>query len=654
MFQRFIVATAAAVLAFGAGAANAAPPPIEAYGKLPQAEAFELSPSGKRVAFVSDSPEGRAVFIIEDGKLIARVKITDKTDKGVTQAAKIRRIDWADEDHVVVWSSKTYNLGMDYGFKHEIDQVLAVDLKTKKSFYIFEKEPHILFGVFAGFGYVRKDGRIYGLFEGDALDAYGQPANGFGDIYEVDLENEHAAHVAFDSDNPREWLFGPDGSILANAEYDKINGKWRLYAGAHHDAVLAESKNKFDSDSIEGQGRTPGTILYLTHTAEGGGEIFEAPLADGGKPTQLFADLEQASPLFDRDTHLLIGARSGGDHPDVEYFDPHREAVWKGVKKAFPRLNVSLVSVSGDFNTLFVYTDGDDDSGTFWTVDIRTGKADPFGYAYPDVKSADVGPRKYVAYKAADGLDLEGVLTLPPGRAAKNLPVIVLPHGGPQWNDGLAFDWWSEAFASLGYAVFQPNFRGSTGYGSRFLQAGYGEWGRKMQTDVSDGLTYLAAQGIVDAKRACIVGASYGGYAALAGVTVQQGLYRCAVSVAGVADLRAMLSDEADKNDNQSPEVRYWKTAMGAKSLADSALKAISPASLAGRADAPILLIHGKDDTTVPIEQSREMERALKSAGKSVEFVELDGEDHYLSREATRVAMLRAAVAFVEKYNPPN
>ena len=326
------------------------------------------------------------------------------------------------------------------------------------------------------------------------------------------------------------------------------------------------------------------------------------------------------------------------------------------MKKAFPGLNVGLVSVSRDFNTLFVYTDGDGDSGTYWTVDISTGKAEPFGYAYPDVKSADVGPRKYVTYKAADGLELEGVLTLPPGREAKNLPVVVLPHGGPRGNDDLSFDWWAEAFASRGYAVFQPNFRGSTGYGAEMLQAGFGEWGRKMQSDVSDGLAYLAKQGTVDAKRACIVGASYGGYVALAGVTVQQGLYRCAVSVAGVADLRAMLFDEADKNDNRSPEVRYWKNRDGSQGGRRQRLKTLSlPPNWPPRA--PMrrsFLFHGKDDTTVPIEQSREMERALNAAHKPVAFVELEGEDHHLSREATRVSMLKAAVAFVEKYNPPN
>jgi dipeptidyl aminopeptidase/acylaminoacyl peptidase len=125
------------------------------------------------------------------------------------------------------------------------------------------------------------------------------------------------------------------------------------------------------------------------------------------------------------------------------------------------------------------------------------------------------------------------------------------------------------------------------------------------------------------------------------------------VSVAGVADLRAMLNEEADKHDTESPEVRYWKDMMGAKRVGDARLREVSPANQADRADAPVLLIHGKDDTIVPIEQSRIMERALKRAGKPVEFVELDSEDHHLSREPTRIAMLKAVIAFVEKHDPP-
>jgi dipeptidyl aminopeptidase/acylaminoacyl peptidase len=257
-----------------------------------------------------------------------------------------------------------------------------------------------------------------------------------------------------------------------------------------------------------------------------------------------------------------------------------------------------------------------------------------------------------VSYKAADGLEMEGVLTLPLGREAKGLPLVVMPHGGPiVEGDRATFDWWAQAFASRGYAVFQPNYRGTLGYGDAFRKAADGQFGRKMQTDISDGVEALAKAGTVDPKRVCIVGASYGGYAALAGVTLQQGLYRCAVAVAGVADMRKMLSDVRDSGGPDRRALDFWRGLSSAKS---EDLDAISPARFAAKADAPVLLVHGENDTVVPIEQSQLMERALRQAGKPVELVTMPGEDHWLSVAATRQAMLDKVVAFVEKQNPAN
>jgi dipeptidyl aminopeptidase/acylaminoacyl peptidase len=259
---------------------------------------------------------------------------------------------------------------------------------------------------------------------------------------------------------------------------------------------------------------------------------------------------------------------------------------------------------------------------------------------------------RVATYSARDGRPIKALLTLPRGREPKNLPLIVLPHDGPASHDEAGFDWMAQAFASRGYAVLQPQFRGSSGFGWNFESAGFGEWGRKMQTDLSDGVRALASQGFIDPKHVCIVGASYGGYAALAGVTLEQGVYRCAVSVAGLSDLRKFLGGPKADAEHSST-VRYWDRFMGAKDPKDPVLDQISPASHAAAASAPILLIHGKDDTVVPIEQSEIMERALRGANKPVEFVALKSEDHWLSREATRMQMLQATVAFLEKNNPP-
>jgi dipeptidyl aminopeptidase/acylaminoacyl peptidase len=187
---------------------------------------------------------------------------------------------------------------------------------------------------------------------------------------------------------------------------------------------------------------------------------------------------------------------------------------------------------------------------------------------------------------------------------------------------------------------------------SRFLEAGFGEWGRKMQTDLSDGVRYLAHLGLIDPKRVCIVGASYGGYAALAGVTVESGVYRCAVSVAGISDLRRFRQWIVENQQGLSH--RYWDRFLGTSDKNDPSLIAISPIEHVNSVSVPILLIHGRDDTVVPFDQSDAMLGALKRAGKSVELLTMKHEDHWLSRSETRLQMLQASVAFLKVNNPPN
>jgi dipeptidyl aminopeptidase/acylaminoacyl peptidase len=288
-------------------------------------------------------------------------------------------------------------------------------------------------------------------------------------------------------------------------------------------------------------------------------------------------------------------------------------------------------------------------------VDLDAKRATGLGNTYLGVPPEGVSPVKSIRYKAKDGLEITANLTLPRGKDPKNLPLVVLPHGGPEVRDTPGFDWWSQALASRGYAVLQPNFRGSEGFGYDFVAAGFGQWGKAMQTDLSDGVRDLAAQGVVDPKRVCIVGASYGGYAALAGATLDTGVYRCAASIAGLSDLGRFLVDKQRLYEfSNNATLRYWLRFMGADGLKDPDLTALSPAKLVNKVEVPILLIHGKDDTVVPYVQSTIMADALKRAGKPVELVTLNGEDHWLSSGATRLQMLTAVTAFLEKNNPPN
>ena len=230
----------------------------------------------------------------------------------------------------------------------------------------------------------------------------------------------------------------------------------------------------------------------------------------------------------------------------------------------------------------------------------------------------------------------------------RNLPLVVLVHGGPHnVRDTMDFDWWASFLASRGYAVLQPNYRGSGGYGAAWEDAGRRQWGGLMQSDVADGVAAIIRAGVADASRICIVGASYGGYAALAGATLTPDRYRCAVSVAGVSDLNQMLVDATSEGRRDGFTSDWWTASIGNRSEDREAIRAVSPVNLANRVQIPILLLHGTEDTVVPIQHSRRMQAALQSAGKNVRFVELRGDDHWLSDPQTRIQMLTEIEGFL-------
>ncbi len=643
MFRWSLVLVLVGALAWGLNPTTvlAASVDLNAYGKLPGVEQVSLSPSGKRLAMIGVVGDQRKLLV---GPVGGAMDVAANVG-----AAKVRSVDWACEDHLLVTITRTTQLGMEFTTSQtEVAGVLVVSVPGYKIFSVFAKQTVVSHVVSGEYGAAEIGGHWYGFFGGvtNRQTTENNPYldHTYPDLYRVDLDTGDAERVANGSPVGDGWLVGPDGQVIARAVYNEDSGDWQVLAGLHVGKVLASGRSPFGGAGLS-RGRTADTLL-VTHATDKGVVAEEISLADG-KAVDTPDDDDIHSRIFDRKTDLWIGYTVRGDQPAIKMFDPMMEKRTMAARKAFPNQTVRLESMSEDFNRLLVFTTGGDDSGTYWIVDIATGQAQPVGYEYPAVHADQIGPIRVIEWKAADGTVIHGVLSLPAGRAPTNLPVVLLPHGGPQARDYPVFDWWAQAFASRGYAVLQPNFRGSAGYGAAFRDAGFGEWGRKMQTDVSDGLAELGREGVVDPKRACIVGGSYGGYAALAGVTVQHGLYRCAVAVAGVSDPANFLTYAKDQSGRSSSATRYWQTFMGPATGFDQ----ISPLRQAAHADAPIL--HGKDDTVVPFDQSTAMQHALTAAGKPVEMVVMPSEDHWLSREATRTLMLTSALTFVEKYNPP-
>lgn len=624
--------------------AAVAAPPIDVYGKLPTLEMTAMSPSGERIALIGMF-QGKRQLLVTDGnrKLLTAVEVGDY---------KLRAIHWAGDETLLMHATSTYALG--FGFttdKTELSTMVVVNLGKGAPWTVFDKDDRITGGVRGYFGAIERGGRWYGYFGGITLQRSGYDfalVSTKAELYEVDLETRKTRLVSnrAPSDSTwRDWVVAADGSVAAYLDYEEAQGDWALYNGQRQ--KIASGRSPLGDVSLLSLGRSAGTVIYIDEDSEGRRRAFEVPLT-GGTPVELLPNEHAERLITDDRSRLTVGYTRDADIQEDHFFDERHEKRMAAARRAFPNATVRLIEATSSFDKMIVRSSGPGDPQSYWVVDIKTGRAEPLGSSYA-VNVGDVGPMRLIHYKAGDSLEIGAVLTLPPGRNERNLPLIVLPHGSLAARDYPVFDWWAQAYASRGYAVLQPNFRGSEGLGAAFRIAGRGEWGRKMQTDISDGVADLARQGIVDPKRVCIVGASYGGYAALAGVTLQQGLYRCAVSVAGIADVARMLSTNIRASGRNRTVIRALRTEIGT----GRDMKDVSPANFAERADAPIMLIHGVDDIVVPFDQSRQMAAALSRAGKSYEFIRLEGEDHWLSKSETRLAMLKASIAFVEKHNPP-
>ena len=662
-----IRAACAAVVLLGAtdaGAQTPSRPPIEAFGQLPNLNKPVISPDGKYVA-VLQGLNGRPALVIytvgagADTKPVI-VGFSDWVFGDISWAKNDRLIAYLTKDDKLNWNYKDANRLETWGraisldtkggdlqvlFKHNVafgnnidmSGVVDTDLDDPDNVYI----PYYAWSDMQSPTEEAMRART-GNDDDTDLSRY--------DMFKVNVRNGDDEKVVAGDYDTREWYMDGHGHVLARldrgrrslVEHVKVyeKGDWREIQTA--DASAGHSA------AIRGVSEDGNALIQGSYSKDGMEDLVRTDLATGAEsPLFSQSSFDVEGVIADEWTGRIIGAAYDADSPQFVYFDPAREALQRGLLAAFPGLTVHAVSEDVARDLVLVAVEGPRKPTTYYMLDRGSHQASLIGRTYPHLVESDLGDVKPYPYAARDGLAIPAYLTLPPGRPAKNLPTIIFPHGGPEDRDDIGFDWWAQFMANRGYAVLQPNFRGSSGYGIKFDEAGQHEWGLKMQDDITDGVKKLIADGIADPKRVCIVGASYGGYASLAGATFTPDLYACAVAFAGVFDLPRFLHTKKTRSDNDAAILSGWSALIGDVDSDGDRLDATSPARHADKVKCPVLLLHGDGDTTVPIEQSEIEEAALKSAGKNVQFVRLEGDDHYLKLGTTRVRMLKEIEAFL-------
>jgi dipeptidyl aminopeptidase/acylaminoacyl peptidase len=361
------------------------------------------------------------------------------------------------------------------------------------------------------------------------------------------------------------------------------------------------------------------------------------------------------SLITDWRTNAVIGASVEEERPRQVYFDPQFQQLQADVEAAFPQSNINIVDWDRSFDQVVLHVEGGDTAGAYYLINPESGDVRLLAQSRPRIPDAQVSAVEIIHFDARDGLGLFGYLTLPVGRAPNDLPLVLVPHGGPESRDYYGFDEWSQLLASRGYAVFQPQFRGSGGFGIEFAERGYEQWGQAMQNDLDDGVDELARRGIIDPDRVCIFGWSYGGYATLAGVTLTPDRYRCGVAGAGVSDIVAMM--EYERGRNRGGSQLYWARNIGDwRGAHEAEIDAISPAMHASNVTAPLMIIHGTEDIVVDYQQAEIMAEAMQAAGRPFELIPIEGGRHYSNQMTVehKLQLYSNLERFLLEHNPPD
>jgi len=342
--------------------------------------------------------------------------------------------------------SDTQNLQAMFGTTAEITNVLWINIRDRRAGFVFKDSPGIVNAVFGLHGTAEVDGAAYGYFAGIPLRKSTSSRAGYDwdpsmdvDLFRVDLsDGDVRAEARSVANGDHDWIVGPDGKVAATAIYFTKDGTWRLHAGEGKNQPLREEKTPIRQLSLASLGRSAETFLISDRTGEN--DELQEVNAKTGEKTPILEDYNILGLIHDPVTHLLLGAQIA-ERPGAMFFDERLDARWRSIQKTFPGVILRLVSWNTGMTWAIVRSEGSRDSGTLWKVDMTTGTTKLLGYAYPAIRADRVGPNRMFQYKAQDGLEMEGVLTLPATGVQTNLPVVVMPHGGPIGPyDGIGFD----------------------------------------------------------------------------------------------------------------------------------------------------------------------------------------------------------------------
>ncbi|MFJ3058272.1 prolyl oligopeptidase family serine peptidase [Herbaspirillum sp. NPDC087042] len=626
-------------------------PPVRVFAEQPRAQMFVISPDGATLAYLLNKDGSSYLSTLVLGEQTPTVLLS--TDN---QKYSFRSLRWAGNQRLLAGARyPDYRYGV-AGYESRLIAVDAnggnLNANLLDSAFRFQRPRNVpqFQDRILGKSAAGPDSVLLAL----DMERAAQP-----DVYSLDVKTAQLTRVASNTGGIRQWMADRDGEVrLGSGWRDK---EMQLFVRAPGDKTWKTLSTWVADDYAQVAARAlkpvgfdaDGRYLYAFADHQGRQALYRIDTADPAFTRTLVHD----DPQFDLTGQLIwsdwlkqyVGISYAGQYGRRVYWNERARALQDEIDRALPEKTNTVFSSSEDGLSLLIASTAPNAPSTIYWLERKSGKMRKIIDSHPALAERQMPMPRPVSITSRDGTVLHGYLTAPWNRAATTgpTPLIVLPHGGPISRDRGQFDVYAQLLASRGWAVLQVNFRGSSGYGAEFEQAGFQRWGMEMQDDLTDSVRWSIEQGIADPHKICIIGGSYGGYAALMGIIKTPELYRCAVSLNGVADLRDLLANAQHFDGYEIGAERIIGRWWGDRER----LRQTSPVNHAADIRTPLLLIHGKQDRTMPVAQSRDMADALKAAGKrDYRYLELPLGDHQLSREEDRIEAFTEMERFLHRY----
>ena len=614
------------------------PLPVSAFASLPGVEQVRLSPNGWSIAsIVRSNTENETVSVLT----VLDLK-TNKTQFLLhTDNIKFKFdwIRWANNNQILISSDFS-----DYrdATQSVEKRLLVLNVDTKEVRSIWPKD------LINGFEYTPQfQNKIVDMLPDDEhhilMELDGVMRNS-SKLYKVSLKEEKVKTVQRSKQYVRKWMVDRQKNVRILTHLK--DSTYQILHRFNHDqdwTSLWEFEAFSDEEVLPLGFDKNSNILYVQALHNNFDAIFKVDLADPKLERELVAykdgyDLN-GGLVYSQKRDKVVGISSNHGQGNT-YWAPSFKKLQTSINQAMPDTFNKLYSVSEDESRYLNLSYSDTHAGTYYLIDRKKGEIKAIARKYSELKPSLMAEKQPISYQARDGLTIEGYLTLPVGhKQGQKYPAVVFPHGGPISYDGGGFDYWTQFLANRGYAILQMNFRGSSGYGHDFMKAGLKKWGLAMQDDVEDGTKWLIKKGYADSDNICILGASYGGYAALMGVVKTPDLYQCAISFAGVMDQDLLI-----RNSLRYQHSKITKQQIGSEV---TELKARSPLYNVDKITKPVLLIHGDQDRVVHVWHSRNMQDEMEKQRKYSTYIELKNGSHHLSINENRIATFEAIEAFL-------